>query len=202
MKKYIVITTIIVIVGLIVYSMFLTLSNTKLNESLRLYDTNFKALSLEKDSLKNEALMYKFSTEQLEYINDSIIIDLNNTRKQLAIKDKELLQMQYIKTEIHTKDSILIKDTIFRESFVGLDTTIRDRWHTVAVSLKPDKLTIDAKYISELQVFAKSSKEVLGTPKKCFVGRIFQKKYKVIRVEVYDINPRSVIKEKKFVIIE
>lgn len=202
MKKYIVITTIIVIVGLIVYSIFLTLSNTKLNESLRLYDTNFKALSLEKDSLKNEALMYKFSTEQLEYINDSIITDLNNTRKQLAIKDKELLQMQYIKTEIHTKDSILIKDTIFRESFVGLDTTIRDRWHTVAVSLKPDKLTIDAKYISELQVFAKSSKEVLGTPKKCFVGRIFQKKYKVIRVEVYDINPRSVIKEKKFVIIE
>ena len=202
MKKYIVITTIIVIVGLVVYSIFLTSSNAKLNESLRLYDTNFKALSLEKDSLKNEALMYKFSTEQLEYINDSIITDLNNTRKQLAIKDKELLQMQYIKTEIHTKDSILIKDTIFRESFVGLDTTIRDRWHTVAVSLKPDKLTIDAKYISELQVFAKSSKEVLGTPKKCFVGRIFQKKYKVIRVEVYDINPRSVIKEKKFVIIE
>lgn len=202
MKKYIFILVTILIVGLVAYSYFLTQTNNKLNSSLKVYDTNFKALTLEKDSLKNEALMYKFSVEQLEYINDSIIEDLNTTRKQLAIKDKELLQMQYIKTEIQTKDSIHIKDTIFRESFVGLDTTIKDKWHTIAVSLKPTNLIVNATYTSELSVFAKTSKEILGTPKKCFIGRAFQKKYKVIRVEVHDANPYSIIKESKFVIIE
>jgi hypothetical protein len=127
---------------------------------------------------------------------------LNNTRKELKIKDKELLQMQKIKTEITTKDSIFIKDTIFRENFVRLDTLVKDQWHSLAIQLEPTKLSIQAKYTSDLNVFAKSSKEIIGTPKKCFVGRLFQKKYKVIRVDVIDKNPYSVIKESKFVIIE
>lgn len=202
MKKYLKILA-IVIIGLLVLGNVILIQNAiKSNNIIRVYDNNFKALNLELDNSNKEALAYKFSAEQLEYINDSIIKDLNNTRKQLAIKDKELLQMQYIKSEIHTKDSIFLKDTIFRESFVGLDTTIKDKWHTIAISLQPSKLLIDATYTSELTAFAKSSKEILGTPKKCFLGRIFQKKYKVIRVEVQDRNPYSVIKEKKFVIIE
>ena len=202
MKKYLTTTVIIFVVLSIIINVVLISNTIKSNEIIRNYDNNFKALNLELDNLNNASIAYKFDIEQLEYINDSIIKDLNNTRKQLAIKDKELKQMQYIKTEIHTKDSILIKDTILRDSFIGIDTTISDKWHTVAVSLKPNKLTIDAKYTSELNVFAKSSKEILGTPKKCFMGRVFQKKHKVIRVEVYDNNPLSVIKEKKFVIIE
>ena len=202
MKKYLIITTVIFVVLSIIINIVLISNTIKSNEIIRDYDNNFKALNLELDSLNNTSIAYKFDIEQLEYINDSIIKDLNNTRKQLAIKDKEIKQMQYIKTEISSRDSILIKDTIFRESFVKLDTVISDKWHTVAVSLKPNKLTIDAKYTSELNVFAKSSKEILGTPKKCFMGRVFQKKHKVIRVEVYDNNPLSVIKEKKFVIIE
>ena len=202
MKLYIKTVAIVLIVLLLFANMILVINTIKSNNALKDYDNNFKALNLERDSLNKAAVAYKFNIEQLEYINDSIINALNNTRKQLAIKDKELLQMQYIKTEIHTRDSVHIKDTIFRESFVRLDTTIRDKWHTVAISLQPSKLIVDATYTSELNVFAKTSKEILGTPKKCFLGRMFQKKYKIIRVEVVDNNPRSVIKEKKFVIIE
>ena len=175
---------------------------SNLNNEIRLYDNNFKALNLERDSLATTAIAYRFDIEQLEYINDSIIEDLNNTRKQLKIKDKEIKQMQSIKTEISSRDSIFIKDTIFRDSFIKLDTVITDKWHTVAISLQPSKLVIDAKYKSELQVFAKSSKEIIGTPKKCWLGRMFQKKHKVIRVDVVDKCPNSVIKETKFVIIE
>ena len=65
-----------------------------------------------------------------------------------------------------------------------------------------NKLNIETKYKSDLCVFAKNSREILGTPKKCAVGRWFQKKHNVIRVEVIDRNPYSVIKEQKFVIIE
>lgn len=175
---------------------------SNLNNEIKLYDNNFKAINLERDSLAVTAIAYRFDIEQLEYINDSIIEDLNNTRKQLKIKDKEIKQMQSIKTEISSRDSIFIKDTIFRDSFIKLDTVITDKWHTVAISLQPSKLVIDAKYKSELQVFAKSSKEIIGTPKKCRLGRAFQKKHKVIRVDVIDKCPNAIIKEKKFIIIE
>ena len=202
MIKWITIIKYIFILLLILIIVFLCVSNTNLKENISTYDSNFKALSLEKDHLQNEAIAYKFSIEQLEYVNDSIIEDLNNTRKQLQIKDNQILQMQSIKTEISTKDSIFIKDTIFRDSFVKIDTILKDKWHTIAISLQPSKLTIDAKYRSELQVFAKSSKEIMGTPKKCFIGRWFQKKHKVIRVDVMDKNPNAIITEKKFIIIE
>ena len=186
----------------ILLNVILVLNNNKSKELIKDYDNNFKALNLERDSLSKASIAYRFDIEQLEYINDSIINDLNNTRKQLKIKDKEIKQMQSIKTEITSKDSIIIKDTIFRDSFIKLDTVISDKWHTIAISLQPSKLTIDAKYRSELQVFAKSSKEIIGTPKKCWLGRAFQKKNKVIRVEVLDKNPNAIITEKKFIIIE
>ena len=193
---------VLIILFLTFLSLYFIVENNKSQELIKEYDNNFKALNLEKDSLSKVSISYKFNIEQLEYINDSIINDLNNTRKQLKIKDKEIKQMQYIKTEINSKDSVIIKDTIFRDSFNKLDTVITDNWHTVSISLQPSKLIVNAKYKSELQVFAKSSKEIIGTPKKCWVGRAFQKKHKVIRVEVLDKNPMSIIKEKKFIIIE
>ena len=202
MKKVIRWIIVIVIALLVITVLVLLGYNKSLLNDISTYDNNFKALALDNQRLEDEAIAYKFSIEQLEYLNDSIINDLNETRRKLKIKDEELLQMQKIKTEIITKDSIYIKDTIFRDNFIKLDTTIKDQWHTIKISLQPSKLTIDAKYRSELQVFAKSSKEIMGTPKKCFVGRLFQKKYKVIRVEVKDKNPDAIITEKKFIIIE
>lgn len=202
MKKVIRWITIIVITLLTITVLILLGCNNSLRSNVSTYDNNFKALALENQKLEDEAIAYKFSIEQLEYLNDSIINDLNNTRRELKIKDDEILQMQKIKTEIITKDSIYFKDTIFRDNFIKLDTIIKDQWHTLAVQLEPNKLSIQAKYTSDLNVFAKSSKEIIGTPKKCAIGRMFQKKHKIIRVEVVDNNPYSVIKEKKFIIIE
>lgn len=202
MKKYIRIIKIVLVILVISVISILVINNKNLRESNSIYDNNFKALNLERDSLSKAVISYRFSVEQLEYINDSIIEDLNNTRKQLQIKDDQILQMQSIKTEISTKDSIFIKDTIFRDNFIKIDTTLKDKWYTIKISLQPSKLTIDAKYRSELQVFAKSSKEIMGTPKKCFVGRWFQKKHTVIRVDVIDKNPKAIVTEKKFIIIE
>lgn len=174
-----------------------------LKEDVRLYDNNFKALNLENSKLKEEVIAYKFDTEQLEYINDSIINDLNNTRKELGIKDKQLKQMQSIKTEVVIKDSIFFKDTIFRDPLIKLDTTVGDKWYTVKLHLEyPNKINVQTSYTSDLSVFAYSSKEIIGTPKKCWLGRAFQKKQKVIRVETQDKNPNAKIKESKFIIVE
>lgn len=194
---------IVIVITLLVIAVLVLLGyNKSLRNDISTYDNNFKALALENQKLEDEVIAYKFSIEQLEYLNDSIINDLNNTRRELKIKDDEILQMQKIKTEIITKDSIYFKDTIFRDNFIKLDTIIKDQWYTLAVQLEPNKLSIQAKYTSDLNIFAHSSKEIIGTPKKCFIGRWFQKKHKVIRVDVIDKNPHAIITEKKFIIIE
>lgn len=193
-----------ILVGVLIISvvvMAIYISN--LNKEIEIYDNNFKALNLENDKNKEYAIAYKFSTEQLNYINDSIINELDNTRKQLNIKDKELKQLQNIKTEVHIIDSVLIRDTIFKDSFVKLDTLLGDQWYKTKVTLEyPNKISLDMTYKSDISVIASTKKEIIGTPKKCFIGRWFQKKQKVIRVDVKDNNPYSEIKSKKFVIVE
>lgn len=202
MGKFIQILKWTLIASVVVTILGLAISNASLRDSIKVYDNNFKALNLERDSINQAAIAYKFSVEQLSYINDSIIEDLNRTRAKLAIKDRELLQMQYIKTEVTVRDSIFIKDTIFKDTFVKLDTLISDKWHSVNIELTPNEIKVNTTYTSELNVFARSAKEILGIPKKCAIGRLFQKKHKVIRVDVIDKNPYSKVKENKFVIIE
>ena len=194
-----------IIVLIVIISIFIVLGihNKNLKEDLKIQDNNYKALVLENNNLENKAIAYKFEIEQLEYLNDSIINDLNNTRKELKIKDKQLLQMQSIKTEVSTRDSIFIKDTIFRDNFVKIDTLLGNEWYKIKLQLEyPSTIKVETKYKSDLNVFAYSSKEIIGTPKKCFIGRWFQKKHKIINVEVVDKNPYSEIKNKKFIIIE
>ena len=176
---------------------------TKMLEEIKIYDNNFKAWNLERDSLSKEVIAYKFSAEQLEYINDSIIEDLNATRRELGIKDKQLKQLQSIKTEVIIKDSVFVKDTIFRDNLIKLDTLLGNEWYKIKLELEyPNKIGINTSYKSDLSVIAYSSKEIVGTPKKCWIGRLFQKKHEVIRVAVQDKNPYSEIKEKKFIIVE
>lgn len=203
MIKYIRLAGIIVLIGLICSVIFLSIKNSSLQESIRLYDNNFKAINLENSELRNEIIAYRFDVEQLEFINDSIIKNLNDTRRELGIKDKQLKQMQKIKTEIITRDSIFVRDTIFRDNFIKLDTLISNEWYSVRLGLEyPNKIEINAKYNTDLSVFAYSSKEILGNRKKCFIGRWFQKKNKIIRVEIKDNNPHSIIKESKYIIVE
>jgi hypothetical protein len=193
-----------ILVGVLIISVIvMAIYISNLNKEIEIYDNNFKALNLENDKNKNYAIAYKFSTEQLNYINDSIITELNNTRKQLKIKDKKLKQLQSIKTEVHIRDSVFIRDTIFKESFIRLDTLLGDEWYKTKLTLEyPNKIGLDMTYKSDISVIASTKKEIIGTPKKCFIGRWFQKKQKVIRVDVIDSNPYSEIKSKKFVIIE
>lgn len=202
MKKYIYAAVLAVILGLSI-SLYIAIStNNKYKKSIDIYDNNFKALNLKYDSLSNETIAYKFEVEQLEYINDSIVNKLDESRKELKIKDRDLKQMQYILSEGNKTDTILFKDTVFRDNFIKIDTTLGDKWVNVKLeSLNPNTLSYNIKYTSELEVFAYTEKEIIGTPKKCFIGRWFQRKHKVTKVDVKDNNPYATIKNKKFIII-
>ena len=202
MKKYIWIAIAAIILSLIISLLISISTNKKYKEDIEFYDNNFKALTLEADSLKNNAIAYQFEIEQLEYLNDSIIDKLNNSRQELKIKDKTIQQMQYVLSQGTVKDSIVFKDTVFRDKFIKIDTTLGDKWYSLEVkSLTPKSLHFNMSYTSELEVYAYKQRVILGTPKKCFISRWFQKKHNVIRVTVKDNNPHAVIKDKKFIIL-
>lgn len=202
MKKYIWIAIAAIILGLITALSISISTNNKYKEDIKIYDNNFKALNIEADSLKNQAVAYQFEIEQLEYINDSIVNKLNDSRKELKIKDKTIQQMQYVLTQGNIKDTIEFKDTLFRDKFVGIDTTLGDAWYELNIkALSPKSLEYKIAYTSELELFAYKDKTYVGIPKKCFISRWFQKKHNIIRVTVKDNNPYATIKDRKFIIL-
>ena len=202
MKKYIYYFVVLLIVTLSVLVGIAINNSNKYLEDIKTYDNNFKALTLKADSLKNQTIVYQFNIEQLEYINDSIMDRLNATRKDLEIKDKNLKQLQYILSEGNIKDTVTFKDTIFRDSHIPIDTTLGDYWYSLNIkATSPSSLEYGIKYKSELEVYMYDTREYVGTPKKCFLGRLFQKKYNMTRVTVVDNNPYAEIKNKKFYFI-
>lgn len=202
MKNYIAIIIAVLMFITIGLSIYTIEKNVEYKEKIELYDNNMKALSLENSDLNSDIIAYKLELEQLEYINDSIINILNDTRVNLKIKDNKIKQMQYILSEGNIKDTLVLKDTLFRDNFIGIDTTLKDEWYSLNFKLEyPSTLSYNIKYRSELEVFMFSKKEYVGTPKKCFIGRWFQKKYKTTSVTVIDKNPYAEIRNKKFVFI-
>ena len=199
MKKYTVFIKLILIISFVGIFIGILINNSNLKSSIELYDNNFKAINLENSELRNEIIAYRFDVEQLEYINDSIINTLNSTRKELGIKDKQLKQMQSIKTEIITRDSIYFRDTIFKESLVKLDTVLGDEWYKIKLHLEyPNKIGVDAKFDNEQYVIV-HWKKVPVKPRKCKFAEWFTRKRKEITVDVISESPYVTTKKQRFV---
>lgn len=99
----------------------------KLNDDLKVAVTNVKAYESEIDSLNDNAIQFQLTAAQLNHSKDSIAQKLNETRKQLKKKDKEISELQYIASENRKVDSIYVRDTIFENPEFVLDTTISDK---------------------------------------------------------------------------
>ena len=87
MKKYIKIE-IVILVGLLAVSTYaLCNRNQDIKEEISVSMSNQKAFIAENSSLKEENRVFKFTVEQLNYYNDSILQKMNDVRKELKIKD-------------------------------------------------------------------------------------------------------------------
>lgn len=160
------------------------------NDKWETAEANVKAYSseLSEASKKNTAL--KLSVDQLEYFQDSVLIELDNTRKELNIKDKYLQSLQHITSVFIKTDTLILRDTLFREPSFSLDTLLRDNWYSVAIGMKyPSTITVRPEFKSEKHVVVFTRKETVNPPKKFFLFRWFQKKHYVTRVEVIEKNP-------------
>ena len=151
------------------------------------------------DSVNAYNYQLKLTKEQLKYSNDSIIQHLNEVRKQLKIKDKNLQQMQYVGTVTTRTDSIFVTDTIFTEN-IHVDTTLRDEWRELNLKLDyPNKISVNSKFNNKLSVIVSTEKQTINPPSKIFFIRWFQKKHNMVKIDVIDANPYAAIKENRFI---
>ena len=177
-------------------------TNRKLNELQSKYEistNNEKLLLSNNDSLKINNSKLQLTVEQLEYSNNTTLDKLNKVRKELDIKDKELQELQYQLSISNKTDTIVYRDTIFKEG-IKLDTLIKDDWYSLNLDLEyPSTIIVNPEFKSEKYVVTSLKKEIIGTPKKCWLGRVFQKKHNVVRVEVVEKSPYIETKEQVFI---
>ena len=199
-KKYIRIGIVILVSLLAISTYTLYTNNQKLKEEISISMSNQKAFIAENSSLKEENRVFKFTIEQLNHYNDSILQKMNEVRKELKIKDKDLKQMQYLLSEAQKKDTIVFRDTLFREPTLKIDTLLGDRWYQMKLGLRyPSTIITEPKFVSEKYVIVDYKKETINPPKKCAIVRWFQKKHKIVEVNVVEKNPYIENKKSKFI---
>lgn len=199
-RKYIGIIALALILGLGVTTYVQYEKVNSLKTELSISKSNEKAFIAENNGLKEENIAFKFTIDQLNYFNDSLTTKMNEVRKELKIKDKDLKQMQYLLSQAQKTDTIRFRDTLFIDKNLQLDTLIGDEWYNIRLGLQyPNLITTTPTFKSETYIITSSKKETINPPKKCAIARWFQKKHKVIRVEVIEENPYIENKQQRFI---
>ena len=164
--------------------------NQDLEEEISVSMSNQKAFIADNSSLKEENRVFKFTVEQLNYYNDSILQKMNDVRKKLKIKDNNLKQIQYLLSVSTKKDTILFTDTIFKDKGLALDTIIGDKWYNTRLGLKyPNLIYTKPTFTSEKYIIVNKKKETINPPKKFSLFRWFQRKHWVMEVHIKEKNP-------------
>ena len=197
------------IIGIIITAIIIALSTiivimnnriNVLNYEISNTITNIKAYELENSALRDDTIEFKYTIEQLNYSKDSLNQRINKLRKDLKIKDKDIQKLQYMLSENQKKDSIVfIHDTLFREN-IKVDTTLNDNWSKLHLQLEyPNTVLAEYSFKNESLVTTYIKRETVNPPHKCAFIRWFQKKHKVIHVEINEQNPYCEIKEQRFI---
>lgn len=191
---------ILIVFIVLISDMFASSKKIRTLENKLEISTNNESILLNQfDSLNNYNKELQLNIEQLEYSNNTTLDKLNKVRKELNVKDKELQKLQYQLSISNKTDTVIYRDTIFKEG-IKLDTLIKDDWYSLNLDLEyPSTIIVNPEFKSEKYVVTSLKKEIKGTPKKCWLGRIFQKKHNVVRVEVVEKSPYIETKEQVFI---
>lgn len=200
LKSWIYIGVAVLIFGMIGTIILQSSRIDNLKEDLSISIANEKALFADNDSLNNRGRTLQLTIEQLNYINDSIIVKMNEVRKELKIKDKNIKELEYQLSEARKTDTLIFRDTLFRNPELKIDTTLRDKWYSLNLKLEyPSTVIASPKFISERYVVQSLKKETIKPPKKCWLGRLFQRKHKIIETVVIEKSPYIINKQEKYI---
>lgn len=196
MNKYV----IIFILLLIAATGYLFVENKKLNEKYETSVENIKAYDNILSNTDNKNRVLKLTVEQLNYFNDSIIKKMKVVQKELGIKDKRLQQLQYEASHAQRTDTIILKDTLFRDPQLRLDTIVGDKWFKTNLHLEfPSTIALKPEIELERYTFINGKRETVNPPKKFWLFRLFQRKHIVVEVNVREMNPYVKNKTQRFI---
>ena len=195
MKRFIIGLIVLLVCSLI----YMVHQNRTLTAEYEASIENIKAYDSQLSGLNNSNKVFKLTIDQLDYFKDSMLVKMNEVRKELNIKDGKIKQMQYQLSHVGKPDSVILKDTVFVESF-KLDTVIGDEWADTHLIMKyPNYIKLTPEFKLESFLFVESKKETVNPPKKFFLFRWFQKRHTVLNVTVKENNPYVETDEQKFV---
>ncbi len=174
---------------LLIYSAFCTKFYIDSRKEVNILASNQKAYIQENNGLKDQNQVFQFTIQQLSYYNDSLLVEMNKVREELKIKDREVKSLSYLLSTASRVDSIFIRDTIFKNN-VSIDTLIGDNWYQLKLGLKyPNRIIVNPSFVSEKYIITHYNKETIHPPKKFFLWRVFQRKHKVVDVNILEKNP-------------
>lgn len=190
-KKYI---GLIMLAAIVVEAFFLKQSLNKerqMENNWKTAQANVKAYDELLSDSKQKNIAFQLTTDQLTNAKDSVIKELEETRKQLKIKSKNVKSEQHIVSSFSRVDTIQLKgDTIFKGRELAVDTVIGDNWYNAKVSMKyPSTVIINPSFKSEKNIIVSTKRETVNPPKKLWILRLFQKKHTVLKVDVVEKNP-------------
>ena len=169
-------------------------------------EANLKAYIALNDTLKSTNRMFEFKASQLNYINDSLVNQMNTIRKSIGVKDKNLKGLGYIKSTVRIHDTVLVNRIRDGDKTLSIDTVINKKWYQIEIDYKgsrcsecKDTLIVSPKISSEKYVVISTSKEYVDAPKKWWLQRIFQKKEEVVDVKVVETNPYIYSDHERFI---
>ena len=184
-----------VLIGFIVaLTVALWVTYSQLQEVQKKYEVaeaNVKAYSNSLINAQQKTMALQLTVDQLEYFKDSVLMELDHTRKELKIADKNLKALQRVASSFTKTDTITVPgDTIFKDPELKIDTITGDKWYTLKLGLEyPSMIVVKPEFKSEKDIIVSSKKETVNPPKKFFLFRWFQKRHVVIHVDVVEKNP-------------
>ena len=189
-KKYIHIGMTLLIPILTVALILTVKSRGKIEKRWKESTENVKSYSELFSNSENKNKGFKFTIDQLQYFNDSILRELNKTREALKIKDSKLKSLQYLSSTFIKYDTLIIKDTLFKDPQIQVDTILSDEWYSIRIGLKyPSTVTVNPMFRSVKHIVVSSRRETVNPPKKFFLFRWFQKKHTILNIDVIEKNP-------------
>lgn len=151
---------------------------------------NSKAYSQQFSDSENKNRAFKLTIDQLKASNDSIFKELDDTRKELKIKDSKIKSLQYVSSSFSKADTIHWTDTIFKDPQIAIDTMLSDEWYSIRVGLRyPSMVAVKPEFKSVKNIIVSAKKETVNPPKRFFLFRWFQRKQVVLNVDVVEKNP-------------
>lgn len=189
-KKYIHIGMTLLIPILTVALILTVKSRGKIEKRWKESTENVKSYSELFSNSENKNRGFKLTIDQLQYFNDSILRELNETREALKVKDSKLKSLQYLSSTFIKYDTLIIKDTLFKDPQIQVDTVLSDEWYSIRIGLKyPSTITVNPMFRSIKHIVVSSRRETVNPPKKFFLFRWFQKKHTVLNIDIIEKNP-------------